>query len=127
MDFERESFWSEEDFSKIKSLSQEFKEREIESFKSSFLKENLLISDLKIEVDEKNAKTVLSCQIKGKGIEKNSYDFSWFLKNFPFDFSQFQKSERKLSFGGEIRETKIEIEIEFPFSIEVSGNKVWQK
>jgi hypothetical protein len=127
LDFERESFWLDEDFSKIRNLGQDFKKREMDSFKSSLSKENLEVSNLEIEIDEKQAKTVLSCQIKGKGIEKNSYDFNWLLKNFPFDFSKFQKQERKLIFFGKLKETDVEIYIEFQFPIEVSETKVWQK
>jgi hypothetical protein len=127
LDLERESFWLEEDFSRIKNLGQNFKKSEMDSFKTSLSKENLEVSNLEIEIDEKQAKTVLSCQIKGKGIEKNSYDFSWLLKNFPFDFSEFQKQERELSFIGKVKETDIEIYIDFQFPIEVSETKVWQK
>jgi hypothetical protein len=127
LDFERESFWFEEDFSKIKNLGEDFKKREMDSFKSNLSKENLEVSNLEIEIDESKSKTVLSCQIKGKGIGKNSYEFSWLLKNFPFDFSKFQKQERKLSFVGRVKETDVEIYIDFQFPFEVSETKVWQK
>jgi len=129
LDFERKSFWSEKDFTKILGSKEEFREKETDSFKNNILKESggkIKVTDLKLDVNEKEKFTILSCYLKGVRGEKNSYDFSWFLKNFPFDFSQFKKQDDKLIFIGEIEETKIEIYIEFPFLIEASKDKVWQ-
>jgi len=129
LNFERKSFWSEEDFKKISGSNEEFLGKEIDSFKNSISKESegkIKVTDLKLNIEEKEKSTVLKCYLKGSLKEENSYDFSWFLKNFSFDFSQFQKSNNKVVFVGEIEETKIEIHIEFPFSIEVSKDKVWQ-
>lgn len=127
LNFERKSFWSEEDFSKILDLKEEFEEKAINSFRDNFLKNKIEISNLNFEILEKEKITVLSCYLKGALTEKDSFEFSWLLKNFPFDFSQFQVFDKSLIFTGQIKETKIEIYIEFPFSIEVSKDRVRQK
>jgi len=127
LSFERKSFWLEEDFSKILDSKEKFEEREINSFRDNFSKNKIEISNLNFEILEKEEVTVLNCYLKGVLTEKGSFDFSWLLKNFPFDFSQFQIFDKSLSFVGQIKETKIEIYIEFPFSIGVSKDEVWQR
>lgn len=125
--FERKSFWSKKDFSKILDLKEEFEEREISSFKESFSQNKIEIMNLNFKILEEERVTILNCNLKGVLTEKGSFDFNWLLKNFAFDFSQFKKLEKKLLFTGWVGKTQIGIEIEFPFVIETSRNEVWQK
>lgn len=128
--FEEKTLWLEEDFSKILAEKEKFKEAKINNFQkniSQLSQGKVNVSNLKVDFDEKEKAVVLNCILKGLKTLEGFYDFEWFLKNFPFDFSQFQKLENKLSFAGEVEETKVEIEIIFPFPIEVFGNKISPK
>lgn len=124
--YQRESFWDDEDFSKLLELKEEFETKEIDSFKRTLEGYNRYAVNPKIEFDESKKSAVLLCDIKGAK-EGHWFDFDWLLRPNGLDFidSHFGKKEKELYWEGEVDGVKTTISINFPYSVSNCHEHVW--
>jgi len=124
--YERESFWDQEDFSKLLELKEKFESKEIDSFKRTLEGYNRYAVNPKIEFDESKKSTVLNCDIKGAK-EGSWLDFDWFLRPYGLDFidSHFEAKEKELCWEGKVEGVKTTISIKFPYPISNCHEHVW--
>ena len=124
--YQRESFWNDEDFSKLLELKEEIEAKEIDSFKRTLERYNRYVVNHEIEFDESKKSIVLICDIKGAK-EGSWFDFDWFLRPYDLDFidSHFQRKEKELYWEGKVERVKTTISIKFPYSISNCHEHVW--
>ena len=126
--YQRESFWNNEEFSKLLELKEEFESKEIDSFKSTLERYNRDAVNSKIEFDELKKSTVLICDIKDAK-EGSWFDFDWLLRPYGLDFldSNFERKEKELYWEGEIDGVETTISIKFPYPISNCHEHVWPR
>ena len=126
--YQRESFWSNGEFSKLLELKEEFESKEIDSFKSTLERYNRDAVNSKIEFDELKKSTVLICDIKDAK-EGSWFDFDWLLRPYGLDFldSNFERKEKELYWEGEIDGVETTISIKFPYPISNCHEHVWPR
>lgn len=112
-------------FSNIIKNQQEFDFSQVKQFNEMY---NVNAENFRIEYDQEKGSTILKCDIYGT-FSESWYDFHWFLNPLGLDFinSGFVKSERKLSWEGNIDEVAITITLRFPFTINHCHAHVWPK
>ena len=126
--YQRESFWNNEEFSKLLELKEEFESKEIDSFKSTLERYNRDAVNSKIEFDRSKKTTVLICDIKDAK-EGSWFDFDWLLRPYGLDFldSNFERKEKELYWEGEIDGVETTISIKFPYPISNCHEHVWPR
>ena len=124
--YQRKSFWNDEDFSKLLELKEEFKAKEIDSFKRTVERYNRYAVNPYIEFDESKKLTALICDIEGAK-EGSWFDFDWFLRPYGLDFidSHFERREKELYWEGEAEGINTTISIKFPYFISNCHEHVW--
>ena len=124
--YRRESFWNDEDFSKLLELKEEFEAKEIDFFRKTIEKYNRYTVTLMIKLDESEKSTVLISDIKGAK-EGSWFDFDWLLRPHTLDFidNHFERKEKELYWEGEVQEVKTAISIKFPYPISNCHEHVW--
>ena len=127
LQYQKESFWTEEHFSKILKSKYKFESEEISSFKGKTEKYNVHILNPKVEFDAVRKVTVLSCNIKGAMYSSDSYEFHWLLADLPFDLYQFKQHEKELIYKGKINGIPTTIKLIFPYTITHCHEHVWPK
>lgn len=123
--YQNQSFWSEDDFSKILKSKDKFMLDEINSFNNSLQKHGIVMVNPKVEFDKENKSTKLICDIKGAMYSTNSYDFHWLLADLPFDLYAFEQSEKELTYQGKINGVPTTIKLIFPYKISHCHEHVW--
>ena len=123
--YQCQSFWTEEEFSKILELRRKFEAEQITSFKENLGKYNKSASNTEIRIDEVNKSATLMCEVKGAMYSTNSYDFHWLLGDLPFDLYQFKQSKKKLNYEGEVNGVPTTIRLIFPYTIAHCREHVW--
>jgi len=123
--YQKESFWDDKNFSKILVSKKEIESETINSFKKGLEKYNLSVINPKIEFDKSNKITTLTCDLKGSMYKTDSYDFHWLLADLPFDLYQFQKSEKELTYKGEVGNVTTTIKLIFPYTLNHCHEHVW--
>jgi len=93
--YSRQSFWTDEEFSKILESKGKFESEYVAS------------------------------DIEGAMYSADSYDFDWLLGDLPFDLYQFEQSERELDYEGEVNATDTRIRLIFPYPIAHCHEHVW--
>ena len=121
-------FWDEDSFNEILGTKEEFKTKEIDSFKKDVASYGRNIVNPKIEFDESKGTTLLLCDVKGAK-EGHWYDFDWFLRPLGLDFldSHFERKDMELYWEGKIRGINSIISIKFPFPISNCHEHVWSR
>lgn len=124
--YQRESFWNDEDFSKLLESKEEFEAKEVDSFERTLQRYNRYAINRKIEFDESKKSTVLVCDIGGAK-EGDWFDFDWFLRPHGLDFidSHFENTANELYWEGEVERVKTTISIKFPYAISNCHEHVW--
>ena len=117
--------WSKEEFSNIIENQQEFDSSQRKQFNEMY---NINADNFMIEYDQERCSTILKCDIHGT-FSGSWYDFHWFLNPLGLDFinSGFVKSERELSWEGNIDGVAITITLRFPFTINHCHAHIWPK
>jgi len=117
--------WSKEEFSNITGNQKEFEYSQIVQFNEMY---DVNADNFRIEYDQEKGSTILKCDIHGTFLG-SWYDFHWFLNPLGLDFinSGFMKSERELSWEGNIDGVAITITLRFPFTINHCHAHVWSK
>lgn len=123
--YREESFWNNEDFSKILKSKDEFESEEISSFSKKLAENNKQLLNPKIEFNVTKKTTLLTCDIKGAMYNNNSYDFHWLLRDLPFDLYQFKQSRKELKYEGKINGVPTSIKLTFPYSLSHCHEHVW--
>jgi len=118
-------FWSKEEFSNITGNQKEFESNQIVQFNEMY---NVNADNFRIEYDQEKGSTILKCDIHGT-FSGSWYDFHWFLNPLGLDFinSGFMKTERELTWEGNIDGVDITITLRFPFTINHCHAHVWPK
>jgi len=117
--------WSKKEFLNIIQNQQVFDSSQIKQFNEMY---NVNAENFGFEYDQENASTILKCDIHGT-FSGSWYDFHWFLNPLGLDFinNGFMKSERELSWEGNIDRVAITITLRFPFTINHCHAHVWPK
>lgn len=117
--------WSKEEFSNIIENQKEFESSKIKQFNEMY---NALAENFGFEYDQDKCSTILNCDVHGM-FSGSWYDFHWFLNPLGLDFinSGFVKTERELSWEGNIDRGSITITLRFPFTINNCHAHVWPK
>ena len=123
--YSNETYWSEKYFSTILGIKDRFSSSLINNYTEKLKNFGLEVSNANVEFDEKEMKTIFTCDIKGAMYAKNSYDFTWFLSEFPFDLYAFSQSNNTLTYIGSLNNVEIEIYLIFPFPISHCHAHVW--
>ena len=118
-------FWSKEKFSNITGDQKEFESSQIVQFNEMY---NVNADNFMIEYDLEEGSTILKCDIHGTFLG-SWYDFHWFLNPLGLDFinSGFMKTERELTWEGNIDGVDVTITLRFPFTINHCHAHVWPK
>ena len=126
--YQKESLWSEEDFSEILRSRKKFESKEISSFTKNLERYNRYAFKPKVKFNEAGKSTTLICDIKGAK-QGSWFDFDWFLRPWGLDFidSHFKKREKELYWQGKVRGVKTIISIKFPYSISNCHEHVWPR
>lgn len=127
LQYKKESFWEERDFSKILKAKSKFESEEINSFKRKTEKYDVYVLNPKVGFDTSKRVTVLTCDIKGAMYSNDSYSFHWLLAGLPFDLYQFQQYERELIYKGKIKSVPTTIMLVFPYPITHCHEHIWPK
>ena len=124
--YQRESFWSNEEFCKLLKSKENFKLKEIDSFKETLERYNRDLVNPKVEFDESKNSTTLICDIEDAK-EGSWFDFDWLLRPYGLDFldSNFERKEKELYWKGEIDGVETVISIKFPYLISNCHEHVW--
>jgi len=117
--------WSKEEFSNIIENQKEFESSQIKQFNEMY---NVNAGNFGFEYDQERCSTILKCDIHGT-FSGSWYDFHWFLNPLGLDFinSGFVKTERELTWEGNIDEVAITITLRFIFTINHCHAHVWPK
>ena len=125
-----QAFWAEEEFSELLADKAGFKNDFIAKFNKNLAKHNLETQNFEFSFDQTSHSTVAKCKIYG-AISKsgNNYRarFEWFLNPLGLDFinNDFKKSQRVLSWEGDIGGISTTINLEFPSPINHCHAHVW--
>lgn len=125
-----QAFWAEEEFSELLADKAGFKNDFIAKFNKNLAKHNLEAQNFEFSFDQTSHSTVAKCKIYG-AISKsgNNYRarFEWFLNPPGLDFinNDFKKSQRVLSWEGDIDGISTTINLEFPSPINHCHAHVW--
>lgn len=124
--YQREAFWSNEEFCELLKSKENFKLKEIDSFKEILERYNRDLVNPKVEFDESKNSTTLICDIEDAK-EGSWFDFDWLLRLYGLDFldSNFERKEKELYWKGEIDGVETVISIKFPYPISNCHEHVW--
>lgn len=123
--YSNETYWNEADFSIILESKDKFSSNLTNNYVKSLKIYGLKVTNANVQFNEKEMKTVFTCDIKGAMYAKNSYDFTWFLSKFPFDLYAFHQSNNRLTYIGPLNNVEVEIYLIFPFPISHCHAHVW--
>ena len=140
LNYKRETFLNEEDFSKILKSKEKFQSARpdfigtpsrswrTDAFKKILKRYNRQIVNPDMEFDETRKSIVFICDITGAK-EGNWFDFDWFLRPLDLDFldNHFERREKELFWEGRVDGKMTRISIKFPFSISNCHEHVWAK
>lgn len=117
--------WSKEKFMEIIEDQQNFESSHIKQFNDTF---NVDDENFVFKYNHENHSTVLGCDIYGT-FSGSWYDFHWLLNPLDLDFieSHFVKTEKELSWEGNIDDVNVTINLRFPFTIDHCHAHVWKK
>ncbi|MEA1993464.1 MAG: hypothetical protein U9N35_03595 [Euryarchaeota archaeon] len=126
--YQRESFWSNEEFSELLEVKEEFEAEKINSFKKTLEIYNRSAVNPKIDFNKSKKSTTLFCDIEDAK-EGSWFDFDWFLRPYGLDFldSNFERKEKELYRKGEIDGVETVISIKFPYPISNCHEHVWPR
>ncbi len=127
--FRNESFWGEDQFSKILERKEEFKKELIEQFNQSLLEygeRNEHAIKAEIKFDEAKRSTIFECDVVGAVSKSgNSYHatFRWLLGPLNLDFidGNFQHTKNGLLWEGSISGVPTKVILIFPVAVPAWG------
>jgi len=124
--YQRESFWSNEEFCELLKSKENFELKEIDSFKETLERYNRDLVNPKVEFDESKNSTTLICDIEDAK-EGSWFDFDWLLRPYDLDFldSNFERKEKEFYWKGGIDGVETVISIKFPYPISNCHEHVW--
>ncbi len=123
--YSRQSFWTDEEFSKILESKGKFESEYVASFQHDLENYDKQVFNGEVIFDKSRKSTTLVCDIEGAMYSADSYDFDWLLGDLPFDLYQFEQSERELDYEGEVNATDTRIRLIFPYPIAHCHEHVW--
>lgn len=126
--YQKESFWNEDQFSKIIKDKDKFKRDQIERFDECMTK-GIYVTSYKVEFDESRRSTTLRCDVHkaiSKSGDRYTAEFEWLLDPLGLDFidDNFIESKKGLSWEGYINGILTDIMVELPHQDVVY--KAWQ-
>jgi hypothetical protein len=130
--YQNESFWAEDQFSKILEYKAQFTSNIINQLNetlSIYGERNEYAVDAKVEFNQTRKSTILKCDIHGAMTSSDRYTFRWLLDPSGLDFiiNDFQQSENELFWEGSINGIPTTITLTFPFPIAHCHAHVWRK
>ena len=125
--YQRKSIWKKKDSSEILRSRKEFESKEINSFKENLRRYYVYVVNPMIKFNEEKNLTVFLCDVKGARYSANSYNFHWLLGDLPFDLYQFKRSEKELTYQGEVNGVPTIIRLIFPYPIAHCHEHVWPR
>jgi len=128
--YQRQSFWDEDELSTILQHKDDFSSDVIAKFVDDLSQYGKRAINTSVKFNEDIKSTILSCDIQGAISKRdNGYYavFAWLLRPLGLDFidSDFQESERGLSWEGLVNGIPITITVELP-PIDGLVYKAWQ-
>ena len=120
--YQKESFWSKDEFSKILDKKREFESNQIKNFKDDLFKYGEgreYVADLDVEFNKVANSIILRCDVLG-AVSKtgNSYQatFMWLLRSLGLDFinNKFSESKNGLFWKGRIGGMPTTVRVELP-------------
>jgi hypothetical protein len=128
-----ESLWSEDKFSAISQIRDDFSSDLIEKFTDDVSKHGErgeYVTNAYVEFNEERKSTILRCDVEGavrKSENEYSATFFWLLSPLGLDFidNDFEESEKGLSWEGLVNGIPARVSVDLP-AIDGSVYKAWE-
>ena len=119
--YQKESFYSPEDFSGILENKEKFETNLIEKFRTSVSKYKEKISNIKVEFNSEKNSAILAADVDGaisKTESKYYATFEWLIYPLGLDFinDHFKETKEGLFWEGKVEEVSLKISCYFPFT-----------
>jgi len=131
--YQEESFWTDDEFSRILENKNKFRSDFIEKFSdnvSKYGERKETVANAEIEFNSERKSTILKCDVHD-AVSKSGNDyhstFRWFLGPLGLDFldDHFERFGNKLSWEGSINDVRYTIVLNFPASIDNCHAHIW--